>query len=84
MEDPWGSIGLITCAQERVRAPPLNDKRNGPGTHCDAAHVQWGVPKLGGRCWEGRCWEGRCWEGRHWESGAGRVGAGSPGITTPG
>ena len=46
---------FITGAQECVRATPLNgpmyhNETKGPATHCDAAHLGWGVPKLGGRC----------------------------------
>ena len=56
---------FVTGGQELVRATPLNgpmyhNETKGRATHCDAAHLQWGIPKLGGRCWEGRCWEGRC------------------------
>ena len=30
-----------------------HDETKGPATRCDAAHLRWGVLKLGGRCWEG-------------------------------
>ena len=35
-----------------------HDETKGPATRCDAAHLRWGVLKLGGRCWEGWGWGG--------------------------